>query len=33
MNFGVSTKMALTKREDYIMENNSSQTVAVIHVE
>ena len=31
MNFGVSTKMALTKREDYIMENNSSQTVAVIH--
>ena len=31
MNFGVSTKTALTKREDYIMENNSSQTVAVIH--
>ena len=31
MNFGASTKMALTKREDYIMENNSSQTVAVIH--
>ena len=31
MNFGVSTKMALTKREDYIMENNSSQTVAGIH--
>ena len=30
--FGVSTKtIYLTKREDYIMENNSSQTVAVIH--